>query len=239
MNINRRDALSLGALATVGLALTGKADAIPTTVTTADKSPINKGRSVKGTETEKCLLKAFAGESQARNKYTIFAQIAEDEGYIQIRDIFLETADQERAHATRLFSCLDSGDALTLGDAAYPAGKIGKTKENLLAAAAGEKYEHETMYPTFAKIADKEGFKEIATLFRMIAKAEISHEKRYQAFVAKLGKGFFKSGDAETQWECVACGYVAAGTDAPKFCPVCGKPIAYFREAIDYSGGND
>jgi len=239
MNINRRQALSLGALATVGIAMSAKADAIPTTVTTADKSPINKGRSVKGTETEKCLLKAFAGESQARNKYTIFAQIAEDEGYVQIRDIFLETADQERAHATRLFSCMDSGDGLTLGDAAYPAGKIGDTKANLLAAAGGEKYEYETMYPTFAKIADKEGFKEIATLFRMIAKAEVNHEKRYLAFVKKLGAGFFKAEDAETKWECIACGYVAVGADAPKFCPVCGKPISYFREEIDYADDED
>jgi len=233
MNINRREALSLGALASVGLALSGKADSIPTTVTTADKTPINKGKSVKGTETEKCLLKAFAGESQARNKYTIFAQRAEEEGYIQIRDLFLETADQERAHATRLFSCMDSGVEIVL-DAGYPAGKLGDTKENLLAAAGGEKYEHEIMYPTFAKIAEKEGFKEIATLFRMIAKAEVNHEKRYRAFVKRLGEGFFKSDDAETKWECIACGYVAVGADAPKFCPVCGKPLAYFREEVEY-----
>lgn len=237
--INRREVLSFGALASVGIAMTAKADSIPTTVTTADKTPINKGKSVKGTETEKCLLKAFAGESQARNKYTIFAQIAEEEGYIQIRDIFLETADQERAHATRLFSCMDSGDGITLGDAAYPAGKIGNTKANLLAAAGGEKYEYETMYPEFAKIADKEGFTEIATLFRMIAKAEVHHEKRYNEFVKQLDKGFFKSDDDETEWECMACGYIAVGAEAPKFCPVCGKPISVFRKAVDYSESED
>lgn len=232
--INRREALSLGALATAAFALPAQAHTIPTTATTEDKSPINKGRSVKGTETEKCLLKAFAGESQARMRYTIFAERAEAEGYVQIRDIFIETAEQEKAHATRLFACLDSGDELTLGDAGYPAGKIGTTKENLLAAAKGENHEHEIMYPAFAKIADKEGFKEIATLFRLIAKAEVSHEKRYRAFVKKLDAGFFKSDDDETEWECVACGYIAVGAEAPKFCPVCGKPIKYFREAISY-----
>lgn len=233
--MNRRSLLKFGTLASVGIATSALATDIPTTVTTEDKSPINKGRSVKGTETEKCLLKAFAGESQARMRYTIFAQKAEEEGYFQIRDIFIETAEQEKAHATRLFSCLDSGDGLTLGDAAYPAGKIGSTKENLLAAAAGERHEHEEMYPEFAKIADKEGFKEIAALFRMIGKAEVNHDKRYQAFVAKLDEGFFTSDDDETVWECIACGYTAVGPDAPKFCPVCGKPIAYFRKAIDYT----
>lgn len=232
--INRRDLLSLGALASVGLAMSSRAETIPTTATTADKSPINKGKSVRGTQTEKCLLKAFAGESQARMRYTIFAQRAEEEGYVQIRDIFLETAEQERAHATRLFACLDSGEALTLGDAAYPAGKIGTTKENLLAAAAGENYEHEKMYPEFAKIAEAEGFASIATLFRMIAKAEVNHEKRYRLFVEKIAKGFFTSDDDETEWECTACGYIAVGEQAPKFCPVCGKPLAFFREAIDY-----
>lgn len=237
--INRREMLSLGALATVGLALSAQAENIPTTVTTADKTPLNKGRSVKGTETEKCLLKAFAGESQARMRYTIFAQRAEEEGYVQIRDIFIETAEQEKAHATRLFSCLDSGDELTLGDAGYPAGKIGSTKQNLLAAAAGENHEHEKMYPAFAKIAEAEGFTEIATLFRMIGKAEVSHEKRYRAFVKRLDAGFFTSTDDETEWECTACGYVTVGAEAPKFCPVCGKPIAYFREAIDYAVSED
>jgi len=237
--INRRDVLSMGALASVGLAMSAKAERIPTTATSADKTSINGGRSVKGTKTEKCLLKAFAGESQARMRYTIFAQRAEEEGYIQIRDIFLETAEQERAHATRLFACLDSGDGLTLDEAAYPAGKIGNTKQNLLAAAGGEKYEHETMYPEFAKIAEKEGFVVIATLFRMIAKAEVNHEKRYQAFVKKLDEGFFKSSDDEAVWECIACGYTAVGPNAPKFCPVCGKPIAYFRTAIEYAESED
>ena len=126
--INRREALSLGALATAAFALPAQAHVIPTTATTADKSPINKGRSVRGTETEKCLLKAFAGESQARMRYTIFAERAEQEGYVQIHDIFIETAEQEKAHATRLFACLDSGDELTLGAAGYPAGRIGTTK---------------------------------------------------------------------------------------------------------------
>lgn len=233
--INRRSLLKAGMLASAGAAFAAVASDVPVTVTTADKGPINKGRSVKGTETEKCLLKAFAGESQARMRYTIFAQRAEEEGYVQIRDIFLETAEQERAHATRLFACLDSGDALTLGEAAYPAGKIGGTKANLLAAAAGEKYEHETMYPEFAKIADKEGFKEIAALFRMIAKAEVNHDLRYNEFVKKLDAGFFKSDDDETEWECITCGYTAVGPDAPKFCPVCGKPMAYFRKKIEYT----
>lgn len=233
--LNRRSMLKFGTLASVGIAATGIAADIPTTATTADKTPLNKSRSVKGTETEKCLLKAFAGESQARMRYTIFAQRAEEEGYFQIRDIFIETAEQEKAHATRLFACLDSGDGLTLGDAAYPAGKIGSTKENLLAAAAGERYEHETMYPTFAKIAEGEGFKEIAALFRMIGKAEVNHDRRYKAFVQRLEEGFFSSDDDETVWECIACGYTAVGPDAPKFCPVCGLPVAYFRKAIDYT----
>ena len=104
----------------------------------------------------------------------------------------------------------------------------------MLAAAAGENYEHEKMYPEFAKIAEAEGFASIATLFRMIAKAEVNHEKRYRLFVKKLAKGFFKSDDDETEWECTACGYIAVGEQAPKFCPVCGKPLAFFREAIDY-----
>ena len=233
--MNRRSLLKFGTLASVGIATTSLATDIPTTTTTADKTPINKGRSVKGTETEKCLLKAFAGESQARMRYTIFAQRAEEEGFFQIRDIFIETAEQEKAHATRLFACLDAGGELTLGDAAYPAGKIGDTRANLLAAAAGEEYEHTTMYPTFAKIAEAEGFKEIAALFRMIGKAEVNHDKRYQAFVKKLDAGFFTSDDDETEWECIACGYTSVGPDAPKFYPVCGKPIAYFRKTIKYT----
>ncbi|MGN0847713.1 MAG: rubrerythrin [Kiritimatiellia bacterium] len=234
--LNRRSLLKFGALATVGIASRGAAADIPTTATTADTGKINKsGKSVSGTKTEKCLLKAFAGESQARMRYTIFAQIAEQEGFIQIRDIFIETAEQEKAHATRLFACLETGNGLTLDDAAYPAGAIGKTIDNLKAAAAGEKFEHETMYPEFAKIAESEGFTEIATLFRMIAKAEINHEKRYQAFVKRLAKNeMFADDDDDQKWECIACGYVSVGPNAPKFCPVCGLPIAYFREQIDY-----
>ncbi|MEG1933975.1 MAG: rubrerythrin family protein [Kiritimatiellia bacterium] len=237
---NRRSMLKFGALASVGIAAPGMAVAIPTTATTTDKSALNKsGKSIRGTETEKCLLKAFAGESQARMRYTIYAQKAEEDGFFQIRDIFIETAEQEKAHATRLFACLETHDGLTLGDAAYPAGVIGTTRQNLLDAAAGENYEHVTMYPDFAKIADKEGFKSIAALFRMIAKVEIHHENRYKAFVAKLDKGFFSSADDETMWECIACGYTTAGAEAPKFCPVCGVPQAYFRAFINYAEEED
>ena len=173
----------------------------------------------KGTKTEQNLLAAFAGESQARNKYTYYASRARKDGYEQIAAIFEATANNEKEHAKMWFKEL---------------GGIGDTAANLADAAAGENYEHEKMYPEFAKIAEAEGFASIATLFRMIAKAEVNHEKRYRLFVKKLAIGFFKSDDDETEWECTACGYIAVGEQAPKFCPVCGKPLAFFREAIDY-----
>ena len=184
-------------------------------------------KSLKGTKTEKNLLTAFAGESQARNRYTYFASKAKKEGYEQISGIFAETADNEKEHAERLFKFLEGGEAEVT--AAFPAGIIGKTVDNLKAAAAGENHEHTTMYPEFAKIADEEGFNEIASVFRSIAVAEKQHEKRYLALAENIEKDRIFKRDKVVKWRCRNCGYIHEGTEPPDKCPACAHAKAYFE----------
>lgn len=183
--------------------------------------------SLKGTQTEKNLLTAFAGESQARNRYTYFASKAKKEGYVQIAAIFEETANQEKEHAERFFKFLEGGEVEIIG--AFPAGVIGTTLENLKAAAAGEHYEHTTMYPGFAKTAREEGFEAIAAVLDSISVAEKQHEKRYNDLSANIEDGtVFKK--AETvKWRCINCGYVHEGDEAPEMCPACAHPRAYYE----------
>ncbi len=183
--------------------------------------------SLKGTETEKNILKAFAGESQARNRYTYFASKAKKEGYVQISSIFEETANQEKEHAKRLFKLLEGGELeITAG---FPAGVIGTTEENLAEAAGGENHEWTTMYPEFAKKAAEEGFGEIAKIFEAIAVAEKQHEKRYKDLMDNINAGrVFKRGDAVV-WRCRNCGYIEEGTEAPEICPACAHPRAHFE----------
>ena len=182
---------------------------------------------LKGTRTEKNLLTAFSGESQARNRYTYFAGKAKKDGYEQISFIFEETANQEKEHAKRLFKFLEGGEIEIT--AAFPAGVIGSTLENLKASAAGENYEHTEMYPGFAKIADEEGFKDIADVFRNIAVAEKQHEKRYNALSANIAAGRVFKRDKEAVWRCRNCGYLHTGKEAPEECPACAHPQAYFE----------
>lgn len=184
-------------------------------------------KSIKGTMTEINLLKAFAGESQARNRYTYFASVARDEGYIQIADIFEETANQEKEHAKRYFKFLEGGDLEIT--ATYPAGKIGTTGENLIAAAAGENFEWTKLYPGFADIAQEEGFTVIADAFRNISIAEKQHEKRYLDLLANLKKGTVFKKNTTIIWRCRNCGYIHEGTTALKACPACAHPQAYFE----------
>ena len=182
---------------------------------------------VKRIRNRKNLLKAFAGESQARNRYTYFAKQAKKEGYEQISAIFEETANQEREHAKRLFKFLEGGDVEIT--ASFPAGVIGKTEENLKAAAAGEHYEHTDMYPSFAKIAREEGFNEIAAAFTAIAVAEKQHEKRYIDLMHNIENGrVFKRGKIVI-WRCRNCGYLHEGVEAPAICPACDHPQAHFE----------
>lgn len=183
--------------------------------------------SLKGTKTEQNLLKAFAGESQARNRYTYFASQAKKEGYEQIAAIFEETANQEKEHAKRLFKFLEGGELEIT--AAFPAGVIGSTVENLKAAAAGEHYETEEMYPEFAKAAQEEGFNEIAAVFKAIAVAERQHEKRYLALAENIEKGRVFKRDETVVWRCRNCGFIFEGTEPPKTCPACAHPQAYFE----------
>ena len=183
--------------------------------------------SLKGTQTEKNLLTAFAGESQARNRYTYFASQAKKEGYVQISDIFTETANQEKEHAKRFFKFLEGGEVEIA--AAFPAGVIGTTLENLKAAAAGEHYEHTEMYPAFAKVAREEGFNAIAEVLEAISVAEKQHEKRYDDLAANIeaGKVFLK--DETVTWRCRNCGYLHEGEEAPELCPACAHPQAHFE----------
>ncbi len=183
--------------------------------------------SIKGTRTEKNLLTAFCGESQARNRYTYFASKAKKEGFVQISAIFQETADQEKEHAKRLFKFLEGGEAEV--QAAFPAGVIGSTLENLLAAAAGENYEHTQMYPEFARVAREEGFDEIADVFLAIAVAEKHHEERYRALAANVEAGRVFRRDEPVVWRCRNCGYLHEGTEAPEECPSCAHPQAHFE----------
>jgi len=182
---------------------------------------------LKRTKTEKNLLTAFAGESQARNRYTYFASQAKKEGYEQISGIFAETADNEKEHAKRLFKFLEGGEAEVA--AAFPAGLIGKTVDNLKASAAGENYEHTTMYPEFAKIADEEGFDDIAAVFRAIAVAEKQHEKRYLALRNNILNNRVFKRDKPIKWHCRNCGYIHEGTEPPDKCPACAHAKAYFE----------
>lgn len=185
------------------------------------------GKSIKGTQTEKNLLTSFAGESQARMRYTYFASAAKKEGYEQISAIFLETAEQEKEHAKRMFKWLEGG--MVEITASYPAGVIGTTLENLKAAAAGENEEWTTDYPKFADVAEAEGFPEIAAMYRNIAIAEKGHEERYQAFVKNIEAGKVFAKDEETVWQCRNCGYIYVGKEAPEVCPACLHPQAYFE----------
>jgi len=183
--------------------------------------------SLKGTQTEKNLLTAFAGESQARNRYNYFASAAKKEGFIQISEIFAETANQEKEHAKRFFKFLEGGEVEIV--AAFPAGVIGTTLENLKAAAAGEEYEWTQMYPDFAAIAKKEGFDAIAMVFEMISVAEKQHGKRYAELAANVEAGKVFKKDVKTKWRCRNCGYVHEGEEAIEMCPACVHPQAHFE----------
>jgi rubrerythrin len=182
---------------------------------------------IQGTRTESNLLTAFAGESQARNRYTFFAGQARKEGFAQIADIFDETANQEKEHAKRFFKFLQGGEVTI--SAAFPAGVIGSTLENLKAAAAGERYEHTTMYPGFAKVAREEGFSAIAAVFEKISVAEKQHEKRYQDLAANIEQGRVFQREKPAVWRCRNCGYLHEGLEAPANCPACAHPQAYFE----------
>lgn len=183
--------------------------------------------SLKGTQTEKNILTAFAGESQARNRYSFFAGKAREEGFAQIADIFEETANQEKEHAKRLFKYLSGGEVEIT--AAFPAGAIGTTAENLSASAGGEHHEWSTMYPSFALMAREEGFAAIANVFESIAIAEKQHEKRYLGFVANIKTDTVFAKVAPVVWRCRNCGYTHEGPEAPKACPACAHPQAHFE----------
>ncbi len=182
---------------------------------------------LKGTETEKCLLKSFAGESQARNRYTYFASVAKKEGYVQISKIFEETADQEKEHAKRMFKFLEGG--MVEITASYPAGKIGTTAENLAEAAAGENEEWTDLYPGFAKIAREEGFKAVADMYEAVSVSEKQHEKRYKDLLANIESGEVFKRSEKTVWRCLNCGYLHEAESAPEVCPACAHPKAYFE----------
>ncbi len=182
---------------------------------------------LKGTKTEKNLLTAFAGESQARNRYTYFASQAKKDGFVQIQSIFEETANQEKEHAKRLFKFLEGGEVRI--EAAFPAGVIGTTAENLKAAAGGEHYEWEEMYPTFAREAREEGFEEIAAVFEAIAVAEKQHERRYLGLLRNVEGGIVFKKDKPVVWRCRNCGYIHTGPEAPEECPACAHPRAHFE----------
>ena len=175
--------------------------------------------SLKGTKTEQNLLKAFAGESQARNRYTFFASKAKKEGYVQIQNIFLETAANEKEHAEVFFKHLEGG--MVEITVTYPAGRISTTAENLLAAAEGEKEEWDVLYPDFAKTAEDEGFPKVAESFIEIAEVEEEHEKRYRKLLANVENGTVFKRDEEVEWHCLNCGYIHHGKDAPMVCPAC------------------
>jgi rubrerythrin len=182
---------------------------------------------IKGSKTEKNLLAAFAGESQARNRYTYFASEAKKEGFIQISMIFEETANQEKEHAKRLFKFLEGGEVEIA--ASFPAGVIGTTAENLKAAAAGENYEWTDMYPSFAKTAREEGLTEIADAFEAIAVAEKHHEKRYLGLLVNVNNGNVFEKDKPVVWRCLNCGYLHEGSEAPEECPACAHPQSYYE----------
>ncbi len=183
--------------------------------------------SIKGTRTEKNLLASFAGESQARNRYTYFASQAKKEGYEQIAALFLETAENEKEHAKRFFKFLEGG--MVEITASYPAGTIGTTADNLKAAAAGEHEEHTLLYPEFAKIADEEGFKDIAIAWRKIAEVEKHHEERYLALLKNVQEKTVFKKSSKVTWKCRNCGYIHEGNEAPEKCPACQHEKSYFE----------
>ncbi|MCK5242386.1 rubrerythrin family protein [bacterium] len=182
---------------------------------------------LKGTKTEKNLLTSFAGESQARNRYTYFAAKAGKEGYVQISAIFEKTANQEKEHAKRFFKFLEGGEVEIIG--AFPAGVIGDTVDNLEAAAAGERYENTKMYPEFAQIARAEGFEDIAKVFEAVSVAEKNHENQYSALAANIKKNQVFKKSTKVSWVCRNCGYVHEGEEAPQSCPACAHPQAHFE----------
>lgn len=185
-------------------------------------------KSLKGTQTEQNLLKSFAGESQARNRYEFFASVAKKEGYEQIAAIFMETASQEKEHAKRFFKFLEEGGCVEI-TATYPAGRIGNTVENLKAAAEGENEEYTVLYPKFAEIANEEGFKEIATAFKMIAKVEMEHERRYLKLLQNISEDKVFVKDGKVWWKCLNCGYVYESAKALEVCPACLHPKSYMQ----------
>jgi rubrerythrin len=182
---------------------------------------------MKGSKTEQNLMKAFAGESQARNRYTFYADVARDEGYLQIANLFRETAENERSHAFGFFSLLEEGTPEFT--ASYPAGPVHDTATNLKNAADGELLEWGTLYPEFAKVAEEEGFKKAAAYLRHVLEVEKRHEKRYRKLLTNVEREQVFAKSAATQWKCLECGHVHEGPEAPKVCPVCGKPRAYFE----------
>jgi Rubrerythrin len=184
-------------------------------------------KSIKGTQTEKNLMQSFAGESQARMRYTYFASAAKKEGFEQIAAIFTETAEQEKEHAKRMFKYLEGG--MVEINASFPAGVIGRTIDNLQAAAAGEHEEWSLDYPAFADIAEKEGFYEIAAMYRNISVAEKAHEERYRAFVKNIETASVFAKEGEVIWQCRNCGYIHVGKEAPEVCPACLHPQAHFE----------
>lgn len=184
-------------------------------------------KSIKGTQTEKNLLTSFAGESQARNRYTYFASVAKKEGFEQIAAIFTETAEQEKEHAKRMFKFLEGG--MVEITASYPAGVIGTTAENLKAAAAGEHEEWSLDYPHFAEVAAEEGFPEIAAMYRMVSVAEKGHEERYLALLKNVEEEKAFKKDEVTVWQCRNCGFIYEGKEAPKMCPACQHPQSFFE----------
>lgn len=190
-------------------------------------------KSVKGTRTEKALLAAFAGESQARNRYTYFASVAEKEGYLQIAELFRETAENEKEHAKLFFKYLEGG--MVEITAQYPAGTLGTTLENLKAAAAGEHEEWSVLYPDAGKVAREEGFPEVAETFKQVAEVENAHEARYRKLAANVEQDqVFKKG-VEVKWKCRNCGYIFVGQAAPMTCPACRHPQKYFEvQALNY-----
>ena len=188
-------------------------------------------KSIKGSKTEQNLLKSFAGESQALSRYTFFSSVAKKEGYEQIAAIFMETAEQEREHAKRFFKFLEGGPVTITAE--YPAGKIGTTQENLLAAAMGEKEEWEMLYPEFAKIAEEEGYPEVARAFKQIAKVEAEHERRYLKLLSRMTDGNYFKRDGKIWWQCRNCGFICEASEAPKICPACEHPQAFFEPMKD------
>ena len=184
-------------------------------------------KSVKGSRTENNLMAAFAGESQARNRYTYFASKAKEEGYVQMSLVFEETSNQEKEHAKRLFKFMEGGTTTITGT--FPSGIIGTTRQNLEEAAGGENYEWKEMYPSFAKIAREEGYDAIATVFEAIAVAEKQHAKRYENLAANIDAGSVFKKDKATVWRCINCGFLFEGESAPRACPACAHPQAYFE----------